>query len=67
MPGLVANRVFDLGGDPERGHKSGARSDLVPGQLPDFVSSLLRTLARIEKEIGCYILHKIMYHKWYLV
>ena len=29
----------------------GCQSDLVPGLLPAFVSNLLRTLARIEKEI----------------
>ena len=51
MPDLVANRVFDLDRDPERCHRSGARSVLVPGLLPDVVSNLLRTLARIEKEI----------------
>ena len=31
--------------------RSGARSDSLPGVSPDFVSSLLRTSARIEKEI----------------
>ena len=41
MPGLVANRVSGLGGDPERCHRSGARSDLVPGLLPDFLSNRL--------------------------
>ena len=43
----------------------GCQSDLVSGLLPAFVSNLLnllRTLARIEKEICCHILHKIMYY-----
>ena len=45
----------------------GCQSDLVPGLLPAFVSNLLRTLARIEKEISWYILHKIMYENGYQV
>ena len=45
----------------------GCQSDLVPGLLPAFVSNPLRSLARIEKEISWYILHKIMYENWYQV
>ena len=41
-----------LGPDPQWCPRSGARSDSVPGLLPDSVSNLLRTSARIEKEIG---------------
>ena len=58
---VVANRIFYLGRDPERCHRSGSRSDLVSGLLPDFLSHQVRTLARIEKEICCHILHTIMY------
>ena len=52
MPDLVADRVLDLGPDPQCCPRSGARSDLVPGLSPDFVSNRLRTSARIENEIG---------------
>ena len=45
MPDLVENRVVDLGPDPEWCHRSGARSDLIPGLLPDLLSNLLRALA----------------------
>ena len=62
---VVANRIFYLGRDPERCHRSGARSDLVPGLSPDFVSNLLRTLAWIEKKICWHILHQITYQNRY--
>ena len=64
MPDLVANRIFDLGRDPERCHRSGSWSDLKQGLLPDVLSHLVRTLGRIEKEICCHVLHTIMYQNW---
>ena len=62
LPDLVHDVALDFVPDVV---PLGNQSDLAQGLLLAFVSNLLRTWARIEKEICCHILHKIMYHNWY--
>ena len=73
MPDLVADRVLDLGPDPQWCPNHGV-PDRVLGltryQVSYQILNLFRTSARLEKEIDwyqicCRISHKIMHQNWY--